>query len=64
MMINLGIGLVTPPVGAVLFVGAAVGKIPVEDAVKSIWPFYSALILALLLITFIPQISLALPSFF
>jgi len=64
MMINLGIGLVTPPVGSVLFVGAAVGKIPVEDAVKTIWPFYSALIFALLLITFIPQISLTLPAIF
>ena len=64
MMINLGIGLVTPPVGSVLFVGAAVGKTPVEDAVKTIWPFYSALIFALLLITFIPQISLALPALF
>jgi len=64
MMINLGIGLVTPPVGSVLFVGAAVGKIPVEEAVKSIWPFYSALILALILITFIPQLSLGLPTLF
>ena len=64
MMINLGIGLVTPPVGSVLFVGAAVGKIAVEQAMKTIWPFYSALIFALLLITFIPQISLTLPSLF
>lgn len=64
MMINLGIGLVTPPVGSVLFVGAAVGKIPVEDAVKSIWPFYIALIFALMLITFIPSISTTLPNFF
>lgn len=64
MMINLGIGLVTPPVGSVLFVGAAVGKIPVEAAVKTIWPFYLALIFSLLLITFVPQISLAIPNFF
>ena len=64
MMINLGIGLVTPPVGSVLFVGAAVGKLPIEETVKTIWPFYSALILALLMITFIPQLSLALPAFF
>lgn len=64
MMINLGIGLVTPPVGSVLFVGAAVGKIPVEQAVKTIWPFYSALILALMLITFVPAISLTLPKIF
>ena len=64
MMLNLGIGLVTPPVGSVLFVGAAVGKIPVEKAVKTIWPFYGALVFALLIITFVPAISLALPNFF
>jgi tripartite ATP-independent transporter DctM subunit len=64
MMLNLGIGLVTPPIGSVLFVGAAVGKVPVEDAVKSIWPFYFALVIALMIITFIPQVSLALPNFF
>lgn len=64
MMLNLGIGLVTPPIGSVLFVGAAVGKIPVEEAVKSIWPFYLALIVALMLITYVPQISLALPAIF
>ena len=64
MMLNLGIGLVTPPVGSVLFVGAAVGKIPVEKAVKTIWPFYGALLLALMFITFVPAISLTLPSLF
>jgi tripartite ATP-independent transporter DctM subunit len=64
MMLNLGIGLVTPPVGSVLFVGAAVGKIPVESAVKTIWPFYCALIAALLVITFVPAISLTLPGLF
>ncbi len=64
MMLNLGIGLVTPPVGSVLFVGAAVGKIPVERAVKTIWPFYSALLFALMVITFVPAISLALPNAF
>ena len=64
MMLNLGIGLVTPPVGSVLFVGAAVGKIPVEKAVRTIWPFYGALVLSLMFITFIPQLSLALPNMF
>ncbi len=64
MMLNLGIGLVTPPVGSVLFVGAAVGKVPVEKAVKSIWPFYGALVLSLLVITFVPQLSLTLPGLF
>ncbi len=64
MMLNLGIGLVTPPVGSVLFVGSAIAKIPVERAVRSIWPFYGALILALLVITFVPSLSLTLPEMF
>lgn len=64
MMLNLGIGLVTPPVGSVLFVGAAVGKVPVEQAVKTIWPFYCALIVALFFVTFMPALSLTLPNLF
>jgi tripartite ATP-independent transporter DctM subunit len=62
MMINLGIGLVTPPVGTVLFVGCAVGKIPIEQTIKSIWPFYLALLAALLLVTYIPAFSMFLPN--
>ncbi len=62
MMLNLGIGLVTPPVGSVLFVGAAVGKIRVEEAVRTIAPFYLALVAALILVTYVPAISLALPE--
>ena len=64
MMLNLGIGLVTPPVGSVLFVSSAVGGLPIEKAVKSIWPFYLALILSLILITYIPALSLSLPAAF
>lgn len=64
MMLNLGIGLVTPPVGSVLFVGAAVGGLPVEKAVKTIWPFYLALVAALMLVTYVPALSLALPALF
>ncbi len=64
MMLNLGIGLVTPPVGSVLFVSSAIGDIPVERAVKTIWPFYGALVVALLLITYIPWLSMALPTYF
>lgn len=64
MMISLGIGLVTPPVGAVLFVGAAVGKIPIEQTIRSIWPFYIALVVALLLISFVPAISMTIPNLF
>ena len=62
MMLNLGIGLVTPPVGAVLFLGCAVGKIPPEQAIRTIWPFYLALGAVLLLITYVPALSLWLPG--
>jgi TRAP-type C4-dicarboxylate transport system permease large subunit len=61
MMLNLGIGLVTPPVGSVLFVGSAVGKVPVTTLVKTIWPFYLTLLAALALVSFIPALSLWLP---
>jgi tripartite ATP-independent transporter DctM subunit len=62
MMLNLGIGLVTPPVGSVLFVGCAIGRIRIEDTVKTIWPFYLALFAALLLVTYVPAVSLWLPG--
>ena len=45
LLMNLGVGLCTPPVGACLFVGCAVGKVPIEQALKSIWPFYLAILL-------------------
>jgi len=64
MIMNLGIGLCTPPVGSVLFVGCAVGKIPIWTAVKTIWPFYAASIAVLLLVTYVPAFSLWLPSLF
>jgi tripartite ATP-independent transporter DctM subunit len=64
LMLALGIGLVTPPVGSVLFVGCAVQQIPMGTALKSIWPFYGALFAALMLITFIPSLSLFLPGLF
>ena len=64
LMINLGIGLVTPPVGSVLFVGCAVAKIRMEDTLRSIWPFYLALLLALLLVTYVPAVSMTLPTLF
>lgn len=62
LLVNLGIGLCTPPVGACLFVGCAVGKLPMEKAVRTIWPFYIAIFVALMLITFVPAISLTLPT--
>ncbi|MGB6318048.1 MAG: TRAP transporter large permease [Litorimonas sp.] len=62
MLLNLGIGLVTPPVGAVLFVGCAVGGAKPETVVKTIWPFYLALLAILLIVTFVPALSLWLPE--
>ncbi|MEM8652200.1 MAG: TRAP transporter large permease [Pseudomonadota bacterium] len=62
LLVNLGLGLCTPPVGTCLFVGCAVGKLPIEKAVRTIWPFYMAIFVALMLITFIPAISLTLPG--
>ena len=64
IVLNCGIGLLTPPVGAVLFIGSAVAKLPMEKVVKATLPFYLCMLVALLLITFIPQISLWLPSLF
>jgi tripartite ATP-independent transporter DctM subunit len=62
MILNLGIGLITPPVGPTLFVGCAVGKVTIEQLTKELWPFYGAMCFALLLVTYIPAISLWLPG--
>ena len=62
LILNLGIGLVTPPVGSALFVGCAIGKIPIEKAAKSMLPLYLMMIIVLLMITFIPAISLFVPN--
>ena len=62
LILNLGIGLCTPPVGAVLFVGCAVGRIPIWQAMRTIWPFYGAGVAVLLLVTYIPALSLWLPE--
>ena len=62
VVLNCGIGLLTPPVGAVLFIGSAVGKTPMEKVVKATLPFYACMILCLLLVSFIPQISLIIPE--
>jgi len=62
MILNLGIGLITPPVGPTLFVGCAIGKVSMEEVSKELWPFYGAMCLALLLVTYVPAISLWLPG--
>ena len=64
MILNCGIGLLTPPVGAVLFIGSAVGKVKMERVVKATLPFYLCMIITLLLITFVPEISMLLPTLF
>ena len=64
MMVNLGIGLITPPVGAVLFVGSAVAKLRIEQVVQAMWPFFVILFSVLILVTYVPAISLWLPGLF
>ena len=62
MMLNLGIGLCHPPVGAILFVGCAVGRVSIEQVMRTIWPFYGVMFVVLMLVTYIPWLSLWLPS--
>jgi tripartite ATP-independent transporter DctM subunit len=62
MMVNLSIGLLTPPVGGLLFVGSAVGKVTIEQLVKSLMPFFGVLLAILMAVTYIPALSLWLPS--
>lgn len=62
IMLNLCVGLLTPPVGTVLFVGCAIGKITIEEATRELWPFWLSMLVILLLVTYIPAISLWLPS--
>jgi tripartite ATP-independent transporter DctM subunit len=62
MMLNLGVGLVTPPVGTVLFVGCAIGKLPIEKATRHLWPFWITMIVVLMLVTYLPALALWVPS--
>jgi tripartite ATP-independent transporter DctM subunit len=62
LLLNLGIGLLTPPVGSTLFVGCAVGKVTIEQVMREIWPFYGVMVAVLALVTYIPSISLWLPK--
>ena len=64
MMVNLGMGLITPPVGGVLFVGAAIAKLPIEQVTKALFPFFGAMLLVLGLVTYVPFFSLWLPRAF
>lgn len=62
MLINCSLGLNTPPVGTTQFVGCAIGQISVGEVMRSIWPFYGALIVTLMLVTYVPAFSLWLPG--
>ncbi len=61
MLINCALGLNTPPVGTTQFVGCAIGEVSVGHVMRTIWPFYTALIAALMLVTYVPAFSLTLP---
>ncbi|MDG2375640.1 MAG: TRAP transporter large permease [Woeseiaceae bacterium] len=64
MVLNLCIGLCTPPVGSILFVGCAIAKTSISNIVRPMIPMYIAMILALMLVTYVPALSEALPRFF
>jgi len=61
LLLNLGIGLRHPPVGSILFVGCAVRRVTIAQVVREIWPFYAVMFAVLMLVTYIPTISLWLP---
>jgi len=61
IMLNLGIGLVTPPVGTTLFVGCAIGKIPIDEAARGLWPFWLAMFIVLMLVTYVEPIAMTVP---
>ncbi len=64
LMLNLGIGLCTPPVGSTLFVGCAVGRTSIERVTRAIWPFYLAMVAVLLLVTYAEPVTMMLPRWF
>lgn len=62
MVLNLGIGLITPPVGGTLFVGSAVSGVPIERLTKTLLPFFAVMLVALLIVTFCPDFVMLLPN--
>ena len=64
LVLNLCVGLCTPPVGSVLFVGVGIAKTTIQKVIKPLIPLFLAMIVALMLITYFPQLSLWLPSLF
>jgi tripartite ATP-independent transporter DctM subunit len=64
LMLNLGIGLLTPPVGSALYVGCAIGEVSIAKMMKSMIPFYAVMIFVLMIITYFPEIAAVIPRFF
>jgi len=64
MLVNCALGLNTPPVGTTQFVGCAIGGVSIGHVMRTIWPFYGALVATLMLVTYVPAFSLALPNLF
>jgi tripartite ATP-independent transporter DctM subunit len=62
LILKGGLGLITPPIGSVLFVGAAIGRISIGEVLRTIWPFYLAVLGVLLVVAFVPQLSMWLPT--
>ncbi len=62
MLYNLCVGLCTPPIGGALFVGCSVGKVSIEKATKALLPLYVTMLIGLLLVTYVPAVSTALPA--
>ncbi|ETW14094.1 C4-dicarboxylate transport system large permease [Roseivivax marinus] len=62
VVINLAIGMATPPFGYSLFVGSAVSGVPIEKLVRTLWPMLAIMLVVLLLVTYVPAVTLALPS--
>lgn len=61
LILNLGVGLITPPVGSVLFLGSAVGNLRIEETVRGLWPFYIVFVCMLGIVTYLPAVSMTLP---
>jgi len=64
MVLNLSVGLCTPPVGSVLFIGCSISKVKIESVIKPLLPMFIAMIIVLMLVTYIPDLSLWIPEFF
>ena len=62
MVLNLSVGLCTPPVGSVLFIGCSVAGLGIDKVIKPLIPMFLAMVLVLLLVTYLPEISLWLPQ--